>query len=133
VGVGDPVGMANAHTLASGLGGMRAAGDLVARMQMTRGMRLEQAKQYVAGKLGVGTADLSDPIVMHDVRAELGLGRLTVQELTYPDKPGALEAKFHIASVLDVPINSVERFSARVGWGAERPRPIAARRTEVGA
>jgi dimethylamine--corrinoid protein Co-methyltransferase len=126
VGVGDPVGMANAHALASGLGGMRAAGDLVARMQMTRGMRLEQAKQYVAGKLGVNTIDLSDPLVMHDVRAELGLGRITVQELTYPDQPGALEAKFHIAEVLDVPINSVERFSARVGWGAERPRPTRA-------
>lgn len=122
MGVGDPVGMANAHALASGLGGMRAAGDLVARMQMTRGMRLEQAKQYVAGKLGVGVIDLSDPLVMHDVRAELGLGRITVQELTYPDQPGALEAKFHIAEVLDIPINSVERFSERVGWGAERPR-----------
>jgi dimethylamine--corrinoid protein Co-methyltransferase len=122
VGVGDPVGMANAHALASGLGGMRAAGDLVARMQMTRGMRLEEAKKYVAGKLGVNTIDLSDPLVMHDVRAELGLGRITVQELTYPDQPGALEAKFHIAEVLDIPINSVERFSERVGWGAERPR-----------
>ena len=122
MGVGDPVGMAHAHTLASGLGGMRAAGDLVARMQMTRGMRLEQAKRYVAGKLGVGTDDLSDPLVMHDVRGELGLGRLTVQELTYPGQPGALEAKFHIAEVLDVPINSVERFSERVGWGAQRPR-----------
>lgn len=118
--------MANAHALASGLGGMRAAGDLVARMQMTRGMRLDEAKKHVAGKLGVSVTDLSDPIVMHDARAELGLGRITVQELTYPDKPGALEAKFHIAEVLDVPINSVDRFSARVGWGAERPRTIAA-------
>ena len=122
MGVGDPVGMANAHALASGLGGMRAAGDLVARMQMTRGMRLEQAKQYVAGKLGVNAIDLSDPLVMHDVRAELGLGRIPVQELTYPDQPGALEAKFHIAEVLDIPVNSVERFSERVGWGAQRPR-----------
>ena len=126
MGVGDPVGMANAHALASGLGGMRAAGDLVARMQMTRGMRLDEAKKYVAGKLGVNEIDLSDPLVMHDVRAELGLGRITVQELTYPDQPGALEAKFHIAEVLDVPINSVERFSERVGWGAERPRTTRA-------
>ena len=126
MGVGDPVGMANAHALASGLGGMRAAGDLVARMQMTRGMRLDKAKKHVAGKLGVNEIDLSDPLVMHDVRAELGLGRITVQELTYPDQPGALEAKFHIAEVLDVPINSVERFSERVGWGVERPRTTRA-------
>jgi dimethylamine--corrinoid protein Co-methyltransferase len=110
--------MANAHALASGLCGMRAAGDLVARMQMTRGMRLEQAKEHVAGKLGVSTLDLGDPLVMHDVRADLGLGRLTVQELTYPDHPGAIEAKFHIAEVLDVPINSVKRFAERAGWKA---------------
>ena len=109
------MGMANAHALASGLGGLRAAGDLVARMQMTRGMRLEQAKEHVAGKLGVSTADLGDPLVMHDVRGEHGLGRLTVQELTYPAQPGAMEAKFHIARVLDVPINSVERFKACAG------------------
>ncbi len=133
MGVGDPVGMANAHALASGLGGMRAAGDLVARMQMTRGMRLDEAKKYVAGRLGVNEIDLSDPLVMHDVRAELGLGRITVQELTYPDKPGALEAKFHIAEVLDIPINSVDRFSERVGWGPERPRTTVARRPEVQA
>jgi dimethylamine--corrinoid protein Co-methyltransferase len=107
--------MVNAHALASGLGGMRAAGDLVARMQMTRGMRLPQAKQHVADKLGVSTMDLSDPIVMHDVRRDRGLGRLTVQELTYPDHPGALEAKFHIAEVLDIPINSVDRFCERAG------------------
>ena len=35
---------------------MRTAGDLVARMQMTRGMRLAKAKEYVA-KLGVSVLD----------------------------------------------------------------------------
>ncbi len=118
--MGDPVGMSLAHTLASGMGGMRAAGDLVARMQMTRGMRLREAKEYVAGRLGVSTLDLVDPTVMHDVRAELGLGRITVQELTYADQPYAIEAKFRISEVLDVPINSVERFAARAGLGAPR-------------
>ncbi len=52
--------MASTHALASGMGGMRTAGDLVARMQMTRGMRLPQAKQYVADKLGCSVLDLSD-------------------------------------------------------------------------
>jgi dimethylamine---corrinoid protein Co-methyltransferase len=115
VGVGDPLGMACTHALASGMGGMRAAGDLVARMQLTRGMRLKPAKDYVADKLGVSVIDLSDPIVMHDVRAELGLGRISVQELTYPSHPGAMEAKFRIAEVLDVPINCVARFRERAG------------------
>ena len=107
--------MASTHALASGMGGMRTAGDLVARMQMTRGMRLKDAKRHVAGKLGVAVADLGDPVAMHDVRRDLGLGRIQVQDLTYADQPGAMEAKFHIADVLDIPINSVERFKAHAG------------------
>jgi len=47
---------------------------------------------------------------MHDVRRDLGLGRIPVQELTYPNEPGAIEAKFRISEVLDVPINCVRRF-----------------------
>ena len=110
--------MACTHALASGMGGMRAAGDLVGRMQMTRGMRLKEAKTYVAEKLGCAVADLSDPIVMHDVRRDLGFGRIPVQELTYPTHAGAMEAKFHIAEVLDVPINSVTRFQECAGLRA---------------
>jgi hypothetical protein len=116
--VGDPLGMACTHALASGMGGMRTAGDLVGRMQMTRGMRLKQAKTYVADKLGCAVADLADPIAMHDVRRDLGLGRIPVQELTYPAHAGAMEAKFRIAEVLDVPVNSVARFQERAGLRA---------------
>ena len=97
------------------MGGMRAAGDLVGRMQMTRGMRLEEAKTHVADRLGCTVADLADPIAMHDVRRDLGLGRITVQELTYPTHAGAMEAKFRIADVLGVPINSVARFAEHAG------------------
>ena len=97
---------------------MRAAGDLVGRMQMTRGMRLKEAKIHVAGKLGVAVADLGDPVAMHDVRRDLGLGRIPVQELTYPNEPGAIEAKFRIAEVLDVPINCVQRFERHAGLAA---------------
>ena len=111
--MGDPLGMASTHALASGMGGMRTAGDLVARMQITRGLRLPQAKRHVADKLGCSVADLSDPVAMHDRRRDLGLGRLQVQDLTYPDEPGAIEAKFHIAEVLDVPVNSVDCFRRR--------------------
>ncbi len=95
------------------MGGMRTAGDLVARMQITRGLRLPQAKRYVADRLGCSVADLSDPVAMHDLRRDLGLGRVQVQDLTYPDEPGAIEAKFHIAEVLDVPVNSVDCFRRR--------------------
>ena len=126
--MGDPLGMACSHALAAGMGGMRAAGDLVARMQMTRGMRLEQAKQHVAERLGVSTVELSDPLVMHDVRRELGLGLIPVQELTYPDEPGAIEAKFRISEVLDVPINSVKKFEEHVGRGRAAAAPTVAAR-----
>ena len=66
--------MEGAHTQASGMGGMRAAGDLVARMQMTRRMRLKEAKRYVAEKLGCTTRDLSDPVAMETIRRDKGLG-----------------------------------------------------------
>lgn len=80
-------------------------------MQMTRGMRLPDAKHYVAGKLGVSPSDLSDAPTMHDVRGELGLGRISYGGAAlYPDQAGAMEAKFRIAEVLDIPVNCVERF-----------------------
>lgn len=107
--------MPSAHANASGMGGMRAAGDLVARLELTRGMRLTQAKEYVAERLGVEPATLSDPIAMADVRAELGLARIVTFEATYPDEPNAIEAKFNISDLLGIPINCVERFKKRTG------------------
>ena len=68
------------------MGGMRAAGDLVARLQMTRGMRLAEAKDYVAGKLGVTPFDLSDPVVMTDVRNESASGASTATPSANPGR-----------------------------------------------
>jgi len=101
--------MAITHAHASGMGGMRAAGDLVARMQMTRGMRIQEAKAYVAEKLGVAVVELTDPIVMTEIRSDLGLGVLT----PLPGVPKGIEAKFNIARVLDIDINCVNRFKER--------------------
>ena len=113
MGAGDVYGQAISHGVASGMGGIRTAGDLVARMQITRGMRLKQAKEYVAEKLGVSVMDLSDPVVMLDVRKERGLGSSTeAGEILFVDDPVGLSAKFHVAELLDIPINSVERFKA---------------------
>jgi dimethylamine--corrinoid protein Co-methyltransferase len=110
--------MHSAHAQAAGMGGMRAAGDLVARLQMTRGMRLAQAKEYVAGKLGVTPFDLSDPVVMTDVRNEFGFGRIHSYAISQPAQANQIEAKLNISRVLDVPINCVERFK-------ERTTPVA--------
>lgn len=105
--------MQGTHTQAAGMGGMRAAGDLVARMQMTRGMRLKEAKEYVAGKLGVSTFDLSDPAVMTDVRNQYGFGRIHSYAISQPAQANFIEAKFNIARVLDIPIHCVDRFRER--------------------
>jgi len=74
--VGDPLGMAISHAIASGMGGMRAAGDLVARMQMTRGMKIDQAKAYVADKLSIAVSDLTDPVIMTEIRQDLEIGSM---------------------------------------------------------
>ena len=103
--------MSMAHALASSMGGMRTAGDLVARMQMTRKMRLPEAKRYVAEKLRVSVDDLSDSTVMRGVREDLDIGVITA----VPGAARGLEAKARIASLLDIKINSVERLKAKMG------------------
>jgi dimethylamine--corrinoid protein Co-methyltransferase len=106
-----------AHSCASGMNGLRAAGDLVARLQMARGMRITEAKRYVAERLGCTPRDLSDNLAMHELRGELRMGRIFETESTYFADPSPLEAKWHIAERLDLPINSVERLKAGLAAG----------------
>ena len=93
------------HGLASGIGGIRTAGDLVAWMQMTRKMRLNDAKSYVADKLKVSPADLSDPYVMRDIREEMDIGVVT----SVPGCAKGVEARARIAELLGIEINSINR------------------------
>lgn len=93
------------------MGGMRAAGDLVARMQMTRGMKIRQAKEHVAGKLKISVSELTDPVVMTEVRRDLQLGVIT----PHPLDARGIAAKFRIAEVLGIDINCVRRFKAQTG------------------
>ena len=103
------------HGVAAGMGGMRAAGDLVARLQMAKGMRLAEAKAFVAGRLGVGPRDLSDSSAMQELRAELGLGQIYEGEAPHPFDPSPLEAKLNISRLLDLPLNGVRRLAERLG------------------
>jgi hypothetical protein len=103
------------HALAAGMGGIRTAGDLVARMQMSRGMRLTEAKEYVAGKLGCTLRDLSDSFAMEQIRGERGLGRILDHSNLHPGEPNAMMAKFRIATLLGIRINSVEKFKELAG------------------
>jgi len=103
------------HALAAGMGGIRTAGDLVARLQMSRGMRLKEAKQYVAVKLGCTVRDLSDSYAMEQIRGEKGLGRILDHSNLHPGEPNAMMAKFRIAELLGIRINSVEKFRELAG------------------
>jgi dimethylamine--corrinoid protein Co-methyltransferase len=110
VGGGDPAGMSLCHALASGMGGIRTTGDLVARMQL-RKMRLPQAKRFVADKLGLSVTDLTDSTLLRELRAELDIGVVT--GLATAAK--GIEAKARIADLLGVPIRSVERLRRKMG------------------
>ncbi|SDO53877.1 dimethylamine:corrinoid methyltransferase [Desulforhopalus singaporensis] len=101
--------MAITHAHASGMGGMRGAGDLVARVQMSKGMRTWEAKQYVADKLGVAVAELTDPVIMTEVREDMNIGQIT----PLPGCAKGIEAKFNIQKALDIQINCVDRFRKR--------------------
>jgi len=98
-----------AQALASSMGGIRTAGDLVARMQL-RKMRLGEAKEYVADRLGVSVLDLSDSTVMRTVRENLDIGVVT----GVPGIAKGLQAKVRIAELLGIRINSVERLCAKL-------------------
>jgi dimethylamine--corrinoid protein Co-methyltransferase len=93
------------------MGGIKTAGDLVLRMQLMKGMRIGEAKKYVADKLGVTEFELCDSSVMSEVRTDLGLGVQMPSECT----PMGIAAKMRIAKALDIRINSVEVFKQKAG------------------
>jgi dimethylamine--corrinoid protein Co-methyltransferase len=97
------------------MGGLRTAGDLVARMQMTRRMRLPEAKAYVADRLGVSPSDLSDPVTMSDARRACGLGTIPTEDTATVNDALGVEAKVNIARVLEVPVRSAERLRELTG------------------
>jgi dimethylamine--corrinoid protein Co-methyltransferase len=99
-------GMPIAHIMATGMGGMRTAGDLVAWMQLSKKMKLPEAKEFVAKKLGVSILDLTDEDVMWPLREELGIGVITAKA----GGPKGIRAKAKIAKLLGIEINSVNLF-----------------------
>lgn len=98
------------HIMASGMGGIRTAGDLVAWMQISRRMKLDEAKKYVAKKLGVDVLDLTNEEVMRRLREDLGIGIIT----SAAGSPKGIRAKIKIAELLEIPINSVTLFNSQL-------------------
>lgn len=94
------------------MGGVRTAGDLVARMQLAKSMRLNDAKQYVADKLHVGLRDLTDEVVMREVREDLDIATVF---MGYGAASRGIEAKANISKLLDLKINCVETFKNKTG------------------
>ncbi len=95
-----------AHALVAGMGGVRTAGDLVARQQLNRGMRIDAAKKYVADKLRIAVSDINDPVVMGEVREDLNIFRISEGQGT----TDSMAAKFNISRIMDMDINCVNRF-----------------------
>ena len=93
------------HALASGMGGIRTTGDLVARVQLHTKKRLPEAKKYVADKLHVSVDDLADSTVMRGLRQELDIGVITA----VPGARRGIEAKRNISELLDVPVSCLKR------------------------
>ncbi len=63
---------------------------------------------YVADKLGVSRVDLVDEDVMYDLRKDLGIGVVTPKA----GGPEGMLAKCRVADLLDIEINSVQRFKS---------------------
>lgn len=95
------------------MGGVRTAGDLVLRMQLSRKMKINEAKAFVAEKLGVTLEELCDVVTMSELREEKGLGLAHVEPNAEANI--GMEAKFRIEEVLGIKINSVQRFKERAG------------------
>mgnify|MGYP004668870101 CR=1 FL=1 len=98
------------HFMTSGMGGIRSSGDLVARMEFGRNMKVDDAKKYVAKKLGIDVMDIADEFVMRDLREELGIGVVT----GVPGAARGIAAKMNIEDILDIKINSCEKFREKI-------------------
>lgn len=110
MGTGDIFGMPVAHIMAAGMGGIRTAGDLVAWMQMTRKMKIDTAKQYVADKLRTAVIDLTNEELMRRIREDLDIGIITA----VAGSAKGIAAKWKIAELLDIEINSVNLFKSKI-------------------
>ena len=101
-----------AYRMAIGLGGLRTAGDLIARAQMENKLKIRDAKAYVAKKLAVEPMTLSDEYAMAELRKKLDIGLII--GLTGYAK--GLAAKARIAKTCDFRINSVTRLFEKASF-----------------
>lgn len=103
--------MAITHTIAAGMGGIRTTGDLVARVQMAKALKIKDAKEYVASKLGISSFELTDEAIVREIRGDLNLGLIYGLD----GFAKGIEAKFRISKLLGLEIKSVSNFIQKSG------------------
>ena len=79
-------------------------------MQMSRKMKIHEAKAYVAEKLGIEVMDLTNEEIMRPLREELGIGTVT----SVAGSPKGIRAKIKIAELLGIQIPSVTLFKSQI-------------------
>ncbi len=79
-------------------------------MQLTQRMKITEAKEYVARKLGINVIELTDEEVMHQVRQDLDIATLPM----IADGASGIVAKSRIAELLDIELNSVNLFKSKL-------------------
>ena len=82
----------------------------MAWMQMTRKMKIGPAKQYVADKLGIDVIELTNEELMRQIREDLDIGIIT----SVAGSAKGIAAKWKIAQLLDININSVDLFKYKI-------------------
>jgi dimethylamine--corrinoid protein Co-methyltransferase len=97
------------------MGGLRTAGDLVARAQLQKKLKIADAKTYVAQKLGINLETITDECAMKELREKLDIGG-ALSSVGYAK---GIAAKARIAARCDFKINCVTRF-------LEKTKPVSA-------
>ena len=77
---------------------------------MNRRMKIDEAKNYVANKLGIDITDLTNEEVMHQIREDLDIGIITA----VAGSAKGIAAKCKISELLDIQINSVNLFKSKI-------------------
>ena len=99
------------------MGGLRTAGDLVARVQLEKKLKIVEAKKYVTQKLGIDLETMTDECRMKELRERLDIGGA----LSTVGYAKGIAAKARIATLCDFKINCVTRFLEKTKLGGTSP------------
>jgi len=88
------------------MGGLRTAGDLVARAQMEKKLKIADAKTYVANKLSIDLETMTDECAMKELRERLDIGGA----MSSIGHAKGMAAKARIATRCGFKIDCVEKF-----------------------